>query len=155
EKGNINKTNSESSVDTLKCTGNDKEKETKEFNGELTENSSVSKICRKKRAFPTNCIVCGHIASGYVFYNAMCCDGSLKCKSCRFDKCILSGMNLMTLRGNNAEAFLETHTFIKNRLEELNSEGKSVEGNVEINVNKMSNSVTTGYKKTNRFTQIY
>nr|CAD2123584.1 unnamed protein product [Meloidogyne enterolobii] len=81
--------------------------------------------------------------------------GSLKCKSCRFDKCILSGMNLMTLRGNNSEAFLETHTFIKNRLEELKLEGKSVEGNVEINVNEMSNSVTTGFKKINRFNQIY
>ncbi|CAK5018003.1 unnamed protein product [Meloidogyne enterolobii] len=64
-------------------------------------------------------------------------------------------MNLMTLRGNNSEAFLETHTFIKNRLEELKLEGKSVEGNVEINVKGMPNFVNAGSKKTNRFTQIY
>uniref|UniRef100_A0A914MUU8 Nuclear receptor n=1 Tax=Meloidogyne incognita TaxID=6306 RepID=A0A914MUU8_MELIC len=161
EKGNINRTNNEFFVDKQKY--NDNEEGTRGINEGLSksENPSVPKNVKKKRAFPTNCTVCGHIASGYVFYNAMCCDGckhffrrcisnknmfkcnnngdcdvskgSLKCKSCRFDKCILAGMNVMTLRGNNAEAFMETHTHIKNRLKYLILQGKAVKEHIEKN----------------------
>ena len=58
---------------------NDNEEGTRGINEGLSksENPSVPKNVKKKRAFPTNCTVCGHIASGYVFYNAMCCDGKL------------------------------------------------------------------------------
>ncbi|CAK5063710.1 unnamed protein product [Meloidogyne enterolobii] len=67
--------------------------------------------------------------------------GSLKCKSCRFDKCILAGMNVMTLRGNNAEAFMETHTHIKNRLKYLILQGKAVKEHIEKNAFEVANSV--------------
>ena len=77
KKGNINKINNEFFVDKQKY--NDNEEGTRGINEGLnkSENSSVPKNIKKKRAFPTNCTVCGHIASGYVFYNAMCCDGKL------------------------------------------------------------------------------
>jgi len=28
-----------------------------------------------KKAFPINCRICGGVASGYIYYGVMCCDG--------------------------------------------------------------------------------
>uniref|UniRef100_A0A1I8BJI5 NR LBD domain-containing protein n=1 Tax=Meloidogyne hapla TaxID=6305 RepID=A0A1I8BJI5_MELHA len=154
ENGIINQIYSNNSMDILKNNNEEKIKETNEkSNNNKTENSTNPKNSRK-RAFPTNCCVCGHIASGYVFYNAMCCDGAIKCKSCRFDKCILMGMNVMTLRGNNAEAFLEVHTFIKNRLKQLVLEGKIAGKNVEVNAFEVSNTFKETVISTGQDTQI-
>ena len=59
----------------------------------------------------------------------------------------------MTLRGNNAEAFMETHTHIKNRLKYLILQGKAVKEHIEKNAFEVSNSV--GVKNSYFNTQVY
>uniref|UniRef100_A0A1I8C2K8 Nuclear receptor domain-containing protein n=1 Tax=Meloidogyne hapla TaxID=6305 RepID=A0A1I8C2K8_MELHA len=104
--------------------------------------------------FPTKCCICGYICSGYVFYNVVCCDGckhffrrwlitrkyfvckydgtcelvnvTKKCKSCRFDKCLLMGMNVQCLRGRQFISLWEVFSLLEQRRRELANKGRYV-----------------------------
>nr|CAD2123868.1 unnamed protein product [Meloidogyne enterolobii] len=106
-----------------------------------------------KTTFPIKCCICGYIASGFIYYNVKCCDGCKhffrrcvnakelfkckfdgncdvmavpkKCKSCRFDKCILSGMNIRKLQNSQqSKSIWELRSVIEQRLGELALKGK-------------------------------
>uniref|UniRef100_A0A915NA47 NR LBD domain-containing protein n=1 Tax=Meloidogyne javanica TaxID=6303 RepID=A0A915NA47_MELJA len=80
--------------------------------------------------FPTKCCVCGYICSGYVHYNVVCCDVAIKCKSCRFDKCVLVGMRIQTIRGVYAKSLPEIYELLEQKRNELRAEGKYLENSV-------------------------
>uniref|UniRef100_A0A914M2E6 Nuclear receptor domain-containing protein n=1 Tax=Meloidogyne incognita TaxID=6306 RepID=A0A914M2E6_MELIC len=122
-----------------------------------------------KKAFPINCRVCGGVASGYIYYGVMCCDGCKhffrrciatkdeikcksegnceimnvpnKCKSCRFDKCILKGMNVEKLKGPHNKSIWDVRSLIEQRIGELALNGKYVERKIENYVNINLNAV--------------
>ncbi|CAK5006076.1 unnamed protein product [Meloidogyne enterolobii] len=121
-------------------------------------NNSLQSKNTKSSPFPTKCCVCGYICSGYVYYNVVCCDGckhffrrccnakefykckdggncnvmnvAIKCKSCRFDKCILAGMRIQTIRGFYSRSLPEIYALLEQRRNELRDKGKYIE-NVE------------------------
>ncbi|CAK5065349.1 unnamed protein product [Meloidogyne enterolobii] len=116
----------------------------------------TTKIKRNLNPIPTECSICERMASGYIFYGVICCDGCKHffhrcitskntykcekdgncnlsysknvCKSCRFDKCILKGMYIQTSKGRQPEKVLEIQTMIQNKRRELASKGKYVQG---------------------------
>nr|CAD2183491.1 unnamed protein product [Meloidogyne enterolobii] len=115
-----------------------------------------TKTKRNLNPIPTECSICERMASGYIFYGVICCDGCKHffhrcitsknkykcekdgncnlsyninvCKSCRFDKCILKGMYIQTTKGRQPEKVLEIQTMIQNKRRELASKGKYVQG---------------------------
>ncbi|CAK5036228.1 unnamed protein product [Meloidogyne enterolobii] len=123
----------------------------------METNKNKFQVVKKNIPFPTRCCICGNIASGFIYYNVMCCDGckhffrrslnaqelfkckfdgncdvmraSNKCKSCRFDKCILMGMNIQKLRNpqQSTITFWKILSKIEQRLGELALIGKYVE----------------------------
>nr|CAD2191149.1 unnamed protein product [Meloidogyne enterolobii] len=121
-------------------------------------NNSLQSKNTKCSPFPTKCCVCGYICSGYVYYNVVCCDGckhffrrccnakesykckdggncnvmnvAIKCKSCRFDKCILAGMRIQTIRGYYSRSLPEIYELLEQKRNELRAKGKYLE-NVE------------------------
>uniref|UniRef100_A0A914NHX3 Nuclear receptor domain-containing protein n=1 Tax=Meloidogyne incognita TaxID=6306 RepID=A0A914NHX3_MELIC len=56
-----------------------------------------------------------------------------KCKSCRFDKCLLMGMNIQTMKGNRSKSFWEIKAKIEQRIRELANNGKYILGKMEEN----------------------
>uniref|UniRef100_A0A914LAB1 Nuclear receptor domain-containing protein n=2 Tax=Meloidogyne TaxID=189290 RepID=A0A914LAB1_MELIC len=123
---------------------------------EINKNTKFH-LVKKNISVPTRCCICGNIASGFIYYNVMCCDGckhffrrslnaqelfkcksdgncdlmkaSNKCKSCRFDKCILMGMNIQKIRNpqQSTISFWKIRSKIEERLGELCLVGKYVE----------------------------
>uniref|UniRef100_A0A914M9D1 Nuclear receptor n=1 Tax=Meloidogyne incognita TaxID=6306 RepID=A0A914M9D1_MELIC len=115
-----------------------------------------TKTKRNLNPTPKECSICERMASGYIFYGVICCDGCKHffhrcitsknkykcekdgncnlsyninvCKSCRFDKCILKGMYIQTSKGRQPEKVLEIQTMIQNKRRELASKGKYVQG---------------------------
>uniref|UniRef100_A0A915NVC8 Nuclear receptor domain-containing protein n=1 Tax=Meloidogyne floridensis TaxID=298350 RepID=A0A915NVC8_9BILA len=41
---------------------------------EINKNTKFQ-LVKKNIPFPTRCCICGNIASGFIYYNVMCCDG--------------------------------------------------------------------------------
>nr|CAD2204567.1 unnamed protein product [Meloidogyne enterolobii] len=104
--------------------------EIKVENQKVEENKNKNLKVRKV-ATKTKCSICERIASGYLYYGVICCDGCKQffnrcitsrnkykcekdgncnlsndinvCKSCRFDKCILKGMCIQTTKGRQPE----------------------------------------------------
>nr|CAD2179813.1 unnamed protein product [Meloidogyne enterolobii] len=120
--------------------------------------TSSNKQKNKQLITPTKCCVCGYLASGYSYYNVVCCDGCKhffrrcitliehklfkckndgnfpnKCKSCRFDKCLLMGMNIQTMRGDRSKSLWEIKAKIEQRIRELANNGKYILGKMEEN----------------------
>uniref|UniRef100_A0A1I8BQ00 Nuclear receptor domain-containing protein n=1 Tax=Meloidogyne hapla TaxID=6305 RepID=A0A1I8BQ00_MELHA len=58
-----------------------------------------------------------------------------KCKSCRFDKCLLMGMNLQKLRGKQTKSSWEINAIIEERIRELANKGKYILKKMENNKN--------------------
>nr|CAD2187779.1 unnamed protein product [Meloidogyne enterolobii] len=130
-------------------------------NNNYVNNSFQSKNT-KSSPFPTKCCVCGYICSGYVYYNVVCCDGckhffrrccnakelykcknggncnvmnvGIKCKSCRFDKCVLVGMVIQTTRGFYAKSLTEINELLEHKRTELKDRGKYFENETDIKV---------------------
>uniref|UniRef100_A0A1I8BZX3 Nuclear receptor domain-containing protein n=2 Tax=Meloidogyne hapla TaxID=6305 RepID=A0A1I8BZX3_MELHA len=134
---------------------------------ENNNNLIKSKNNKKYIPFPTKCCICGYICSGYIYYNVICCDGckhffrrcvnakelykcknygncnvmnvAIKCKSCRFDKCILVGMVFQSIRGLKSKSLSEINTIIKQRRNELKAKGKFYENGVVVTINEINN----------------
>ncbi|CAK5086035.1 unnamed protein product [Meloidogyne enterolobii] len=129
--------------------------EIKVENQKVEENKNKNLKVRKV-ATKTKCSICERIASGYLYYGVICCDGCKQffnrcitsknkykcenvgncnlstninvCKSCRFDKCILKGMCIQTTKGREPEKVLEIQTMLQNKRRELASKGKYIQG---------------------------
>uniref|UniRef100_A0A1I8BZW8 Nuclear receptor domain-containing protein n=1 Tax=Meloidogyne hapla TaxID=6305 RepID=A0A1I8BZW8_MELHA len=105
---------------------------------ENNNNLINSKNNKKYIPFPTKCCICGYICSGYIYYNVICCDVAIKCKSCRFDKCILVGMVFQSIRGLKSKSLSEINSIIKQRRNELKAKGKFYENGVVV-TNEINN----------------
>ncbi|CAK5086154.1 unnamed protein product [Meloidogyne enterolobii] len=76
-------------------------------------NKNKFQLVKKNTSFPAKCCICGYIASGFIYYNVMCCDGckhffrrSLNAEElfkCKFDgNCdVMRGMEFMKICGFN------------------------------------------------------
>uniref|UniRef100_A0A1I8BH00 Nuclear receptor domain-containing protein n=1 Tax=Meloidogyne hapla TaxID=6305 RepID=A0A1I8BH00_MELHA len=126
----FNNTTSDNEINNQINVINEKEGENSknsEINNKLIKYSNNSKNNPKVSIFPTKCCICGHIASGYVYYNVKCCDVVNKCKSCRFDKCIIKGMDIKITQGKQTVDYYKIYAKIQQRRIELAEKGKYIE----------------------------
>ncbi|KAH7721788.1 Nuclear hormone receptor [Aphelenchoides avenae] len=72
----------------------------------------------KERSAPQTCEICGERAKSF-HYDVASCNGYRNCRACRFDRCILAGMNLEMMKFPASYDVYQAATAIAHRRKEL------------------------------------